>query len=291
MNSVSEGEASETGESTPIEVVVVPNDPTVHLNHVKIGRPIFVLPSAEDQFHSLKPLATKIMRPVIGLNWTEEFNKTSSLELVAAKWLRVLEQIEKNDGNTDIDLIGYSFGGVVALEMAIQLQKRGRTVRNFVILDSSPKLMKEYCRELFGGSTEEHITQSLALASFITKLADIGDEAKSELMICFDAEDRYKCAIKKLKEAGINLADNKLITLLQAFMTKSNLINKYVASQKYNGDLTLIRANKTNTFIDRDYGLSDWVNGKIDVHIYEGDYKQFIKNNLDHIATIINRLK
>jgi len=279
------------GETTPIDVVVVPTDPTVYLNHVQIGKPIFVLPSAEDQFHLLKPLATKIMRPVIGLNWTEEFNKISSITVAAAKWLRVLESIEKNLGNTDIDLIGYSFGGVVALEMAIQLQKRGRTVRNFVNIDSSPKLMKELCRELFGGSEEELVAHSSALASFITRLGDIGDEAKPELMGCYDAEDRYKCAAKKLKEAGINLPENKLICLLQAFVTKWNLVNKYEASEKYKGDVILARPSKSHALSDPDYGLSQVIAGKIDVNMFDGDHKDFLKNNLDSIATLINRLK
>lgn len=284
-----------TDDNIPVDAFFVPTEPSMHLNHVQTGKPLFLLPSFEEQFYFLQPLSTKIMRPVFGINWNEECNRTTNLQALGAKWLKVLEPIEPM---AEYDIVGYAFGGVVAIEMAIQLQKRGRKVRNVILLDSSPQLIAAYSRELMVDCNDE-LANVGVISSLISKLTSLDVfETKRELSIINSAEEILKVAAQKLKDSGINVPEKKLIAMIEAFLVKISISVKCVFSDKYNGDVTLFKANQTNIvnpsndiLNESDYGLSKVINGKVNIIQCEGDHKQFIKNNLDLIAETINKIK
>jgi hypothetical protein len=74
------------------------------------------------------PLAEKISFPILGLNWTENFNSFSSMDEITNQWLDVILKDSIYESDDGFNLIGYSFGGIAAFETAIKL----------ILLDSSP---------------------------------------------------------------------------------------------------------------------------------------------------------
>lgn len=55
--------------------------------------------------------------------------------------------------------------------------------------------------------------------------------------------------------------------------------NRYQPSQKFNGDVTLIKASKLRKMamtLPEDYGLSSCVSGKVAMHVVEGLHENFI---------------
>ena len=71
-----------------------------------------------------------------------------------------LDALEKFQPEGVVHLVGYSFGGLVALEMAQRLRRRKREVGLLVLLDTFPHpryLPWDYRRELFGKRVRHHL--------------------------------------------------------------------------------------------------------------------------------------
>ena len=99
----------------------IPVENIIHMNDVKIGKPVLLLPPLEGSFRLLTELAKHMKRPVIGLNWTNDCRHLKTIEETAEYYLNIINK-ELNDCSDSYDLMGYSFGGCVAYEMAVQLQ-------------------------------------------------------------------------------------------------------------------------------------------------------------------------
>ena len=69
----------------------LPVEITTKLNNVQNGKPIFFLPPIEGTFELLTPLAQKLNRPVIGLNWISDFMKVNSIQEACSVLSKVLK--------------------------------------------------------------------------------------------------------------------------------------------------------------------------------------------------------
>lgn len=95
---------------------------------------------------TLKKTVKYITRPVVGIAWINEFDDKSDIKEIAAI---IMKRLIEKYGICEFDLVGYSFGAVVALEIAIQLQKNtSATVRKIIMLDGSPEFTKAKCHEI-----------------------------------------------------------------------------------------------------------------------------------------------
>ena len=85
------------------------------------------------------PLAAQMNVPVYGLQCTYE-TPLNSIEDVATHYIKHIKSIQKTGPYI---IAGYSYGGVIAFEITIQLEKLGETVR-LALLDGSPSYVKQY---------------------------------------------------------------------------------------------------------------------------------------------------
>jgi hypothetical protein len=108
------------------------------LNAINEGERVYCFPSLGDHFHKMIPLAEKISFPILGLNWTENFNSFSSMDEITNQWLDVILKDSIYESDDGFNLIGYSFGGIAAFETAIKLQKQRKKIKNLILIDSSP---------------------------------------------------------------------------------------------------------------------------------------------------------
>ena len=61
----------------------------------------------------------------------------------------IVKRLLQKYGICEFDLVGYSFGSVIALEIAVQLQiNTSATVRKLILLDGSPEFTKAKCHEI-----------------------------------------------------------------------------------------------------------------------------------------------
>ena len=83
---------------------------------------MLLLPPLEGSFRLLTDLAKHMKRPVIGLNWTNDCRHLKTIEETAEYYLNIIGHKLIDSSEDSYDLMGYSFGGCVAYEMAVQLQ-------------------------------------------------------------------------------------------------------------------------------------------------------------------------
>ena len=134
------------------------------------GNPVFVVSAIEGVIASLKVLASEIARPVWGLQCT----KDAPLESISEFAAHCVKQIREVQAKGPYTILGYSFGALVAFEMALQLEITGEQVV-LTLLDGSPEFITMHTKTI--GKQAGPVAESLeadgrrkALAYFIRQM-------------------------------------------------------------------------------------------------------------------------
>ncbi|TFY88194.1 non-ribosomal peptide synthetase [Pseudomonas nabeulensis] len=133
------GRAISEALATCSPIAETPHQPLLRIQSGRAGQaPVFCVPGAGDSVTGFVGLGEALGRdwPLFGLQprgLDGEAVPHSQVEAAARCYLAALEQ-ECPQG--PVHLIGHSFGGWVALEMALQLQAMGREVASLTVIDS-----------------------------------------------------------------------------------------------------------------------------------------------------------
>ena len=248
----------------------LPSEMFVHLNPSpdNSGRPIFFIPPIEGDFKTILPLTKHILRPVIGINWTSELDSFEHTSEVAAHYVQKLRQTYPDDV---YDLVGYSYGAVIAFEMSVQIQKLfgEKAVKKLVLLDGSPTYLKAFTMELGSKNSvlEEHEAHVEMLLGFTSMLYPIESSAqakfKESLLKLPTKEDRTKSVADFITNtAGLAIESDILTANAERYFRKMKMVHLYEPSDKYTGDVKLLRATETgysnalSVEVEEDYGLN-----------------------------------
>ena len=265
-------------------------EPSVKLNTVEQGAPVFILPPIEGDFSTIEPLAELIKRPVIGLNWVKKLNVCKDMQEVAKYYIGICKtlapKVEK------LDLIGYSMGAVVAFEMSLQTP-----VDQLIMLDGSPKqtkLMIEKYVEQF--SLDDPKLQHIgACLMFISQLISIDASAvQNELKELPDRDAVNKHVAELLtSNGGASCKVEDVEYAVNTYSYKMQLLKNYEVKGKRNSPTHLFKAEEALIKGDfewiNDYGISEIVTGEINVKTLKGNHKSFLTNNFKHLAELINK--
>ena len=194
-----------------------------------------------------------------------------TVEEMAALYIH--EMLQQNpDG--PFALAGFSFGGLVAFEMAQQLKAMGKEVRMVALFDT---YLSEKHKNAPLLATAYH-----AVSSGIKKVVDAAAVLSSK-------HAPYKLAFekKKAKEKLVEIYQKTLWLKKKKHEKKSHMYyiykikaklhqasEKYMP-EKYDGDVILFRA-KLKTYYCHDYTYLGWkpfINGKIDIKDMEGEHE------------------
>jgi amino acid adenylation domain-containing protein len=101
-------------------------------------RPLFCLHTAGAEVFSYRPLARRLApdHPVLGLRGSGLFPDETSLPTVESLAGKYVDVVLSAQPEGPYNLCGWSFGGLVAYEMARQLSERGREVSLLALVDS-----------------------------------------------------------------------------------------------------------------------------------------------------------
>lgn len=102
-------------------------------------KPLFVVHAIEGVITSLIPLAKTLKCPVYGLQCVAEA-PLNSLEELAGYYIKQIKTVQTKGPYT---IGGYSFGGSIAFEIVVQLEKMKEKC-NLIMLDGSPKYISWY---------------------------------------------------------------------------------------------------------------------------------------------------
>ncbi|XP_071318722.1 fatty acid synthase [Trachinotus anak] len=275
------------------QLLVNPNGPTVTpLNKVQSQeRPLFLIHPIEGSIAAFKTLASKLSVPCYGLQCTKAA-PLDSIQSLAAYYVTCIRQVQP-DGPYRI--AGYSFGACVAFEMCSQLQTQNQSVEYLFLFDGSHSYVAAYTQSYRAKLTpgKESEAETEALCAFIQQFTGIEyNKLLETLLPLSDLEARVNVAVDLITSSHKNISRDSLHFAATTFYYKLKAADGYVPATTYHGNVTLLRAKTSSEYeqnLGADYKLSEVCDGKVSVHVIEGDHRTFLEGEgVESISSIIH---
>ncbi|KAH8037320.1 hypothetical protein HPB51_009875 [Rhipicephalus microplus] len=245
-----------------LSAIVIPDRVIVELNGEEGQTPLFIVHPIEGHVGSLSELAACLRLRAVGVQWTPDVT-THSIEKMAAVYVQRVREVQPEG---PYHLAGYSFGGMVAFEVAVQMQASGESVGSLTFLDGAPGFMDRYTAQRRGRSEigrEEHETD--LLVRFLCLYLDLDVfQIKHQLSEHSTFEDKREAAIDVLLSACSQDEARPSRYVVGAAMRRFYEFGRagslYRPQSKYSGDVLLLKPSrlpKTAADLTYDYGLSE----------------------------------
>ncbi|MGA4843959.1 thioesterase domain-containing protein [Streptomyces sp. G45] len=129
------------------------------------GTPLFCVHPGGGVSWAYRALGGALKRPVIGIQQTPDGGeRPPTIRELAERYADLVQSLHTEG---PYDLLGWSFGGVVAHQVAVALQRRGATVRHLVLLDAA--LVEPGAAR----SPDEEFDETDVLRYFVSKNAEL----------------------------------------------------------------------------------------------------------------------
>uniref|UniRef100_A0A8C7S247 Fatty acid synthase n=1 Tax=Oncorhynchus mykiss TaxID=8022 RepID=A0A8C7S247_ONCMY len=274
-------------------MLVNPDSPTVsRLNEVQsVERPLFLVHPIEGSIAAFRTLTAKLSVPCYGLQCTKAA-PLDSIQSLAAYYVECIGQVQSEG---PYRIAGYSFGACVAFEMCSQLQAQGRTIEYLFLFDGSHSYVAAYTQsyksKLTPGNESEAETE--AMCAFIQQFTGIEYSKLLETLLPLsDLKARVNMAVDLITSSHKNVSKDSLRFAAATFYYKLKAADGYVPATKYHGNVTLLRAKASSDYGDNlgaDYKLNEVCDGKVSVHVIEGDHRSFLEGEgVESISSIIH---
>ncbi|KAH1010150.1 fatty acid synthase [Dendroctonus ponderosae] len=251
---------------------------------------ILLLPGIEGLITILEPLYRNLEGDLVGLQFPTN-NQKDSVEEMAATYLPTVEG--KLSKSKPFNIIAYSFGGMVALELVALLEEKGYR-GTLLLIDSSPDYLNSLATILEVDSDDK-----LQISLLIRMMS---------LRISYDIISKHVASLFKLNtfEERIDLCQ-QITAATTDQSTKIDQNDKYQRAMaiclykrikaivKSGSDINLesrvILFKPTLVSIklpEEDYGLSKYCNKPVEVRVFDGNHVSILDNV--EVANAINEL-
>ncbi|HYU34239.1 MAG TPA: thioesterase domain-containing protein, partial [Thermoanaerobaculia bacterium] len=258
------------------EIGPLPRSPLVELAPGD-GKPLFLIHPVGGEVLCYVPLARRLGRPVQGLQAPEE--SLTTLEEMADLYLRHVRAAQPEGPYA---LGGWSLGGVVAFEMARQLEARGETVERVVLIDSFAP----------GATAEEPLSGGALVASFthdLARLLGLGLAGAPAGLAGLETDAALRRLCEQAQGMGILPPGMELADLEQRFST---FAANHRAMARYRGGpanapLLLIRAGEPASG-EPDRGWSRLSGNPVEVDEIPGDHYALLREPaVERLASLL----
>jgi len=211
-----------------------------------------------------------------GVDGNEE--PLDSVEDMADSYLGALEQSHP-DG--PYILIGYSFGGLVALEMAQRLLHNGKTVPLLVLVDTYPHpryLSSSLRRRLFVRRLRSHFREMRQLR-LPTALSYFLRGVKNRLRFSSSLSESFSdMQASPPPNAALKLVKSKAYDALASYEPKF-----------YAGDIKFVAAQTKSFFPDDPAAVWGRLAAKLEVDTIPGTHLSIVNNEFEPLAAVLTR--
>ncbi|XP_060796063.1 fatty acid synthase isoform X1 [Neoarius graeffei] len=274
-------------------LLVNPDGPTVaFLNEVKSAeKPLFLIHPIEGSTDAFRTLTAKLSVPCYGLQCTKAA-PLDSIQNLATYYVQCVRQTQPEG---PYRIAGYSFGACVAFEMCSQLQEAHCPVEYLFLFDGSHSYVaahtQSYRAKLTPGKESEAETE--ALCAFIQQFTSIEyNQLLETLLPLKDLEARVNHTVDLITSRHKGINRDSLYFAASSFYYKLKAADCYIPSTKYHGNVTLLRAKVSNDYGDRlgaDYKLHEVCDGKVSIHVIDGDHRTFLQGaGVESITNIMH---
>ncbi|XP_066443807.1 fatty acid synthase isoform X2 [Eleutherodactylus coqui] len=255
---------------------------------------LFLVHPIEGSISAFQNMASKLNISCYGLQCTKAA-PLDSIQNLSAYYIQCIKQVQP-EGPYWIG--GYSFGACVAFEMCSQLQAQRDGTHapdSLFLFDGSHSYVAAYTQsyraKLTPGSEAEAETE--ALCAFIQQFTGTEyNKILETLLPQKDLEARVRAAVDLIRQSHKSIDHDALHFAASSFYYKLKAADQYVPVYKYHGNITLLRAKTRNEYgegLGADYKLSEVCDGKVSIHVIEGDHRTFLEGTgVDSIISIIH---
>ncbi|RMZ94794.1 fatty acid synthase, partial [Brachionus plicatilis] len=269
--------------------------------------PLFVVMPIEGSVSYIRTWAQQLKVPVFGLLFTQECLRFESVEQLAQFYWQQIERVVPHVEK--VHLVGHTFGVPVAFEMA---SRRPQQVVSLCLLDSG--LSRTFLNGFVFGveSVCEFDGLFRFYQQFVTPNVRLSVEQFYQMLAQVPTfDERVKFVVAKIVEQsqfGFDLVD--LETAVRSYVRYMIISCKYVPSQPLRlNRIVVVRPNIVPTIkcqpwemifsqqetVDQEMveklfqGLRQYVNGRLQVHLIDGEQKTFFMGeSATRIASILN---
>ncbi|KAI4485852.1 hypothetical protein M0804_006341 [Polistes exclamans] len=246
---------------------------------------IFFIPGIEGYSAVFKHLEPKIKSPATSFQLASRSDLTSISDMANFILPHILKKL---NNRRDFTIVGYSFGTVISLELARQLELRDFNGK-LILIDGSPLHMKGMANRIYSTSTKDLETNILigmtdSIDSSITeqiiqKLDELNTwEEKTSLLISV-LSPKYKkfYTDQECKDA-----------LNSYYMRIKSIINYNLESSPYlKSPIILCKPLNPSMYnMPHEYGLQNVTKNKVEVYTIEGNHITMLED--EKLAKIIN---
>ncbi|XP_054448917.1 fatty acid synthase [Pteronotus mesoamericanus] len=277
-------------------LLVNPEDPTLtRLNSVQSSeRPLFLVHPIEGSTAVFHSLAAKLSVPTYGLQCTPAA-PLDSIQSLAAYYIECIKQVQPEG---PYRIAGYSYGACVAFEMCSQLQAQQSptpTHNSLFLFDGSHSYVLAYTQSYRAKLTPgcEHEAETEAICFFVQQFTDTEHNKVLEVLLPLAGlEERVAAAVDMITQNHGGLDRRAVAFAARSFYHKLRAAEQYTPRATYHGNVTLLRAKTGGAYGDNlgaDYNLSEVCDGKVSVHVIEGDHRTLLEGSgLEAILGIIH---
>ncbi|XP_031358296.1 fatty acid synthase-like [Photinus pyralis] len=243
------------------------------------------LPGVEGVAEAMASLANKLRAHVECVQYANaaaDFH----LETFAKSLSKLIPHVEHH-----FNLVAYSYGCAVALELASTLEVRG-LIGKVILIDGSPEMLKELIKQQFPSEHEpEASLETAVLFNIITSYTPL--EATVALREAVrqlgTLEERVEYLLEVMPEE-IPHSKEYQKQVAMAVCTKTKALYNYEAKfPKLKSEVTLIKPNEASVVnYDQDYGLQKLCEKPVRVHTVEGTHETIVQN--PELADYINKI-
>lgn len=233
-------------------------------------------------------VANSIELPTYMLQLMSTKEATTIEEIVSRVFDEVTQSVFSN--NETFYIIGYSFGALIALDMARKLEAKGKTGR-IVLIDGAPAFLKKLVVDQMPTSDIEEGVQAVLINGL---LRIVFPEEKIDALNIMREHPTWEKRVDKMVELGKDqylYSIDYLRTMAYCLYSRIKMVISYKTDtrQSLRAPITLVRPNEISIVdIDEDYGLQKLTRGEVVVKFVSGNHLTMIEN--PKLPLIINEL-
>ncbi|XP_060533831.1 fatty acid synthase-like [Cylas formicarius] len=237
-------------------------------------RTVVLFPGVEGIISVLKPLYTNLDADILGLQFCN-YNQADTIEGMAGAILPIIE--ERMPKQRPFNIVAYSFGAVVALEVVSLLEKKGYC-GSMVSIDGAPDQLKKLTKILEVESDDRFQTSLLIhLMCLIIPFDRISKHVEA-LYKCSNFEERLKLGEAIVGNKALHSPEHQKASTISLYKRIKALV-MYEPDFKLKSRVTLLKPTHSSIEMDsEDYGLSKVCEHPVELKMFEGNHVTILEN-------------
>ncbi|XP_015113057.1 fatty acid synthase [Diachasma alloeum] len=247
---------------------------------------VFLIPGLEGCGDVFKNLAENIETPATCLQFASKDTRYLSIEEIALKLKPHI--VQRNLARKDFIFVGYSFGSLVAIELARLLEADGFTGK-LILIDGSVEWLKGVKNQQMPTKNNDELETNI-LVSIVDTVAPIfSGKLSMEFKKCKSWEEKLDVLMDHFPANNLGLSVENRRNMCTCIYHRFLALDNYDTSNlpPIQSSIILLKSTlSTLKSLPEDYGLSKVTKGNVEAYSIEGNHLTILDN--PKVARVIN---